>query len=80
MMILVSCDQQTPANNDDLMLGSPSNSGSDYDPYKDDFFRIDENGEFVEYRNIQPKSKRHITRELLLEAEKGLEIIYQYMY
>lgn len=39
-----------------------------------------ENGEFVEYRNIQPKSKRHITRELLLEAEKGLEIIYQYMY
>lgn len=44
MMILVSCDQQTPANNDDLMLGSPSNSGSDYDPYKDDFFRIDENG------------------------------------
>ena len=44
MMILVSCDQQTPVNNDDLMLGSPSNSGSDYDPYKDDFFRIDENG------------------------------------
>ena len=44
MMILVSCDQQTPANNDGLMLGSPSNSGSDYDPYKDDFFRIDENG------------------------------------
>ena len=44
MMILVSCDQQTPANNDDLMLGSPSNSGSDYDPYKDEFFIIDENG------------------------------------
>ena len=44
MMILVSCDQQTPGNNDGLMLGSPSNSGSDYDPYKDDFFRIDENG------------------------------------
>lgn len=43
MMILVSCDQQTPANNDDLMLGSPSNSGSDYDPYKDEFFVI-ENG------------------------------------
>lgn len=44
MMILVSCDQQTPANNDDLMLGSPSNSGSDYDPYKDEFFIIDKNG------------------------------------
>ena len=43
MMILVSCDQQTPANNDDLMLGSPSNSGSDYDPYTDEFFVI-ENG------------------------------------
>ncbi|MDY4798731.1 MAG: leucine-rich repeat domain-containing protein [Bullifex sp.] len=43
MMILVSCDQQTPGNNDGLMLGSPSNSGSDYDPYKDEFFVI-ENG------------------------------------
>lgn len=43
MMILVSCEQQTPVNNDGLMLGSSSNSGSDYDPYKDEFFII-ENG------------------------------------
>ena len=41
---------------------------------------VDDSGNIVEYRNIQPKSKRHITRELLLEATKGLEIIYQYLY
>ena len=31
-----------------------------------------DNGEISRYINIQPKSKRHITRELLLDAEKGL--------
>ena len=40
---------------------------------------VNEDGITV-YKNIMPKSKRHITRELLLEAEKGLEIIYQYLY
>lgn len=39
-----------------------------------------ESGSIVSYKNIQPKSKRHITRELLLDDEKGLEIIYQYLY
>lgn len=39
-----------------------------------------ESGNIVSYKNIQPKSKRHITRELLLDDEKGLEIIYQYLY
>ena len=32
------------------------------------------------YKNIMPKSKRTITRELLLDAEKGLDITYQYLY
>lgn len=39
-----------------------------------------DDGEILGYKNIQPKSKRHITRELLLEEEKGIEIIYQYLY
>ena len=38
MLIIVSCESQTPVKNDDLMLRSPS--GSDYDPYKADYFRI----------------------------------------
>lgn len=41
---------------------------------------LDEDGEIVAYHNIMPKSKRHITRELLLDEEKGLEITYQYIY
>jgi hypothetical protein len=40
----------------------------------------DADGNVTDYKNIQPKSKRHITRELLLDEEKGLEIIYQYLY
>lgn len=41
---------------------------------------IDEAGNVVSYKNIMPKSKRTITRELLLDAEKGLDITYQYLY
>lgn len=41
---------------------------------------FDDAGNIISYKNIMPKSKRTITRELLLDAEKGLEITYQYLY
>ena len=41
---------------------------------------LDDAGNVISYSNIMPKSKRTITRELLLDAEKGLDITYQYLY
>lgn len=42
--------------------------------------QYDDLGNILTYKNIMPKSKRTITRELLLDAEKGLDITYQYLY